>query len=118
RPTPSAGIITSAVTPPGSAPRVTPPVSSVEGERANVTQTLSEADLLASAPPPPRRPAPPPLPGLDRHPPSGRVGLPRVTPPVSSLSGERANATQTLSESDLIPPGAGKPPPVPGPKKT
>jgi hypothetical protein len=41
-----------------------------------------------------------------------------VTPPVSSLSGDRANATQTLSESDLLPPAASKPPPVPGSKKT
>jgi hypothetical protein len=46
------------------------------------------------------------------------MGMPRVTPPVSSLSGERANATQTLSESDLLPPASGKPPPVPGSKKS
>jgi sec-independent protein translocase protein TatB len=118
RPTPSAGILTSAVTPLGGAPRVTPPVSSLSGDRANTTQTLSEADLLVSAPPPPRRPTPPPLPGLDKHPPpANRMRLPRVTPPVSSLSGDRANATQNLSESDLLPPGQGKPPPLPGSKK-
>jgi len=117
RSTPGAGIISpgSAL---GSGPRVTPPISSLDGDRANTTQTLSEADLLSSAPRPPRRPAPPPLPGLDRHPPpANRMGLPRVTPPVSSVSGERANATQTLSETDLLPPGASKPPPLPGPKK-
>ncbi len=118
RPTPSAGILTSAVTPLGGAPRVTPPVSSLAGDRANATQTLSEADLLASAPPPARKPTPPPLPGLDRNPPpANRMGLPRVTPPVSSLAGDRANTTQSLSESDLLPPGASKPPPLPGPKK-
>jgi sec-independent protein translocase protein TatB len=119
RATPSAAILTSAVTPLGGAPRVTPPVSSLEGDRANTTQALSEADLLASAPPaPPRKPTPPPLPGLDRNPPpANRMGLPRVTPPVSSLSGDRANATQSLSESDLLPPGASKPPPLPGSKK-
>jgi len=117
-PTPAAGIFTSAVTPLGNAPRVTPPVSSLSGDRANTTQTLSEADLLASVPPPPKKPTPPPLPGLDRNPPpASRMGLPRVTPPVSSLSGDRANATQNLSEKDLLPPGAGKPPPLPGSKK-
>jgi Tat protein translocase TatB subunit len=118
-PTPNAEILTSAVTPLGGAPRVTPPVSSLDGARANATQALSEADLLASVPQPARRPTPPPLPGLDRQPPpANRMGLPRVTPPVSSLAGDRANATQSLSESDLLPPGAGKPPPLPGPKKT
>jgi sec-independent protein translocase protein TatB len=118
RPTPSAAILTSAVTPLGNAPRVTPPVSSLSGDRANTTQTLSEADLLVSVPPAPRKSTPPPLPGLDRNPPpANRMGLPRVTPPVSSLSGDRANATQSLSESDLLPPGAAKPPPLPGPKK-
>jgi len=117
-PTPNAEILTSAVAPLGGAPRVTPPVSSLDGDRANTTQTLSEADLLASVPQS-KKPTPPPLPGLDRHaPPPNRMGLPRVTPPVSSLSGDRANATQSLSESDLLPPGAGKPPPLPGPKKT
>jgi sec-independent protein translocase protein TatB len=116
---PNPEILTSAVTPLGGPPRVTPPVSSLDGDRANTTQTLSEADLLASVPQSKRRPAPPPLPGLDRQPPpANRMGLPRVTPPVSSLSGDRANATQSLSESDLLPPGAGKPPPLPGPKKT
>jgi sec-independent protein translocase protein TatB len=116
---PSSEILTSAVMPLGGAPRVTPPISSLDNERANTTQTLSEADLLASVPASKRRPTPPPLPGLDRQPPpANRMGLPRVTPPVSSLSGDRANATQSLSESDLLPPGAGKPPPLPGPKKT
>jgi sec-independent protein translocase protein TatB len=90
---------------PGAA-RVPPPVSSVEGDRANVTQKISEADLLAaSTPPPTRRPTPPPLPGVSRKPVPG------------------PNATRVLAESDLLPPGAPpvpgvKPPPVPGPKKT
>ena len=117
RPMVNGEILTSAP-PVSSAPRVTPPVSSLDGDRANTTQALSEADLLASVPSK-KKPTPPPLPGLDRQPPpANRVGLPRVTPPVSSLSGDRANATQSLSESDLLPPGAGKPPPLPGPKKT
>ena len=117
-PAPGAEILTSAP-PVSGAPRVTPPISSLDGDRANTTQTLSEADLLASVPQSKRKPTPPPLPGLDRQPPpANRMGLPRVTPPVSSLSGDRANATQSLSESDLLPPGAGKPPPLPGPKKT
>ena len=117
-PAPNAEILTSAP-PVSGAPRVTPPISSLAGDRANTTQALSEADLLASVPQSKRRPTPPPLPGLDRQPPpANRMGLPRVTPPVSSLSGDRANATQSLSESDLLPPGAGKPPPLPGPKKT
>ena len=118
-PAPNAEILTSAPPPVSGPPRVTPPVSSLEGDRANTTQTLSEADLLASVPQSKRRPTPPPLPGLDwQPPPPNRMGLPRVTPPVSSLSGDRANATQSLSESDLLPPGVGKPPPLPGPKKT
>ncbi len=117
-PAPNAEILTSAP-PVSGAPRVTPPISSLAGDRANTTQALSEADLLASVPQSKRRPTPPPLPGLDRQPPpANRMGLPRVTPPVSSLTGDRANATQSLSESDLLPPGAGKPPPLPGPKKT
>jgi Sec-independent protein translocase protein TatA len=92
---------------PGAA-RVTPPISSVEGERANVTQSLSEKDLLAGTPPPavaPRRPTPPPLPGVSRKPVPG------------------PNATQVLADKDLLPPGAppapgAKPPPVPGAKKS
>jgi sec-independent protein translocase protein TatB len=117
-PTPNADILTSAVRPLGNAPRVTPPVSSLSGDSANTTQTLSEADLLASVQPPVKRPTPPPLPGLDKNPPpANKMGLPRVTPPVSSLSGDRANATQSLSEKDLLPPSASKPPPLPGSKK-
>ena len=108
-------------------PRVTPPVSSLSGDRANITQSLSETDLLPSTQPGQKRPTPPPLPGLDKtpSPPIGHLGPPRVTPPVSSLSGDRANVTQVLSENDLLPPatptlpgGAAKPPPLPGSKKT
>jgi sec-independent protein translocase protein TatB len=125
QPTPS-GILTSAPPLPGAA-RVTPPISSLEGDRANITQSLTEADLLAGMASASRPAAPPPLPGLDRtHPaPVGRSGAPRATPPTSSLTGDRANATQTLSESDLLPPGAPRPtaavkpppPPLPGSKK-
>jgi len=137
--------------PTGGLPRVTPPISSLSGDRANVTQSLSEADLLPSAAPRSRKPTPPPLPGLERRPaqaspvpsgkpagagdhpktasvapapPVGHLGAPRVTPPVSSLSSDRANVTQVLSEKDLLPPApspaGGKPqlpPPLPGSKK-
>jgi len=130
---PAAAIMTSAPAPSSSSsplpgpPRVTPPISSLSGDRANITQSLSEADLLPNTQPRQRRPTPPPLPGLDKtpSPPIGRLGAPRVMPPVSSLSGDRANVTQALSESDLLPPatptspvGANKPPPLPGSKKT
>jgi Sec-independent protein translocase protein TatA len=155
-PTNSGGIMTSAPPPeqpaathaapvvvapplPASPLRVTPSLSSLAGDRANITQSLSEADLLASAAPRSRKPTPPPLPGLERRPPApatakvasatpappvGHLGAPRVTPPVSSLAGDKANVTQVLSESDLLPSpapsGAGKPhlpPPLPGSKK-
>ncbi|HSS39467.1 MAG TPA: twin-arginine translocase TatA/TatE family subunit [Polyangia bacterium] len=103
-------------------PRVVPPTSSLEGDRANVTQALSEADLLASAPQPPRRPTPPPLPGLSR-PPAGKLAPPRPTP-VAPIRTAGPNATQVLSENDLLPPGgtaaagATPPPPAADPKKT
>jgi len=46
----------------------------------------------------------------------GRLGGPgRVTPPISSLDGNRANVTQTLSEEDLMPAKKGAPPPLPPP---
>ena len=104
------------------APRVVPPISSLDGDRANVTQALSEADLLASAPQQPRRPTPPPLPGLSR-PPAGKHAPPRPTP-AAPIRTAGPNATQVLSENDLLPPGGtagagGNPPPaVPDPKKT
>ncbi|MES1206805.1 MAG: twin-arginine translocase TatA/TatE family subunit [Pseudomonadota bacterium] len=89
-----------------SGPRVVPPTSSLAGDRANVTQALSEADLLASAPQAPRRLTPPPLPGLSR-PPAGKPGAPRPTPaaPIRTVG---PNATQVLSESDLLPPDTKK----------
>jgi hypothetical protein len=64
---------------------VTPPVSSLFGDAANKTQSLSEEDLMSAAgsglsgsgpPPPPsaagapvRKATPPPLPGLVKPPP-------------------------------------------------
>jgi sec-independent protein translocase protein TatB len=48
-------------------PRVTPPISSVQADAANKTQTLSEDDLLPPAKPPAlplRKSTPPPLPGV------------------------------------------------------
>ena len=105
-----------------SGPRVVPPISSLDGDRANVTQALSEADLLASAPQPSRRPTPPPLPGLSR-PPAGKMAPPRPTPAAPTRTAG-PNATQVLSENDLLPPGGNAgaggnpPPPIPDPKKT
>ena len=69
----------------------------------------------APTPPPgtvARRPTPAPIP-----PPPTRLGPPRVTPPTSSLDGERANITQSLSEEDLLPPTTKPkgPPPLPPP---
>jgi Sec-independent protein translocase protein TatA len=64
-----AEIMTSAPSPsplPGP-PRVLPPTSSLEGDRANRTQSLSEADLLPSTQPRQRKPTPPPLPGLEKR---------------------------------------------------
>ena len=52
----------------GGPGRVTPPFSSLDGKNANVTQTLSEEDLMPArkgAPPP----LPPPLPGVAPPPP-------------------------------------------------
>ena len=104
-------------------PRVVPPTSSLDSERANVTQALSEADLLASAPQQRRRPTPPPLPGLSK-PPAGKPAPSRPTPAAPIRTAAGPNATQVLSENDLLPPGgaagaAGNPPPsVPDPKKT
>jgi sec-independent protein translocase protein TatB len=54
----------------GGPGRVTPPFSSLDGRNANVTQTISEADLMPvkkGAPPP----LPPPLPGVAPPPPPG-----------------------------------------------
>jgi Sec-independent protein translocase protein TatA len=54
----------------GGPGRVTPPFSSLDGKNANVTQTLSEEDLMPAkkgGPPP----LPPPLPGVAPPPPPG-----------------------------------------------
>jgi sec-independent protein translocase protein TatB len=54
----------------GGPQRVTPPVSSLDSNRANITQVLSEEDLMPTkkAGPPP---LPPPLPGVAPPPPPG-----------------------------------------------
>ena len=56
-----------------------------------------------------RRPTPAPMP-----PSPPRFGG-RVTPPVSSQDGDRANITQVLAEEDLMPPTRTGPPPLPPP---
>jgi sec-independent protein translocase protein TatB len=55
-------------------PRVTPPISSVASDRANVTQVLSEADIMSSAAPPPPPGAPPPAPAHHLPPPLPGIG--------------------------------------------
>jgi Sec-independent protein translocase protein TatA len=60
----------------GGGQRVTPPVSSLDGNAANITQVLAEEDLLPAAGPkkgaPP--PLPPPLPGVPPPPPVAKKG--------------------------------------------
>jgi TatA/E family protein of Tat protein translocase len=76
----------------------------------------------AAVPPTGSGPVPPAAPPVGTFPrtptpfPPGRLGGPaRVTPPISSLSGNRANITQVLSEEDLMPAAATKGPPPPPP---
>ena len=77
-----------------------------------------------SAPWPPPAPPPPATPPVGTFPRSptpaplqpGRLGgPPRVTPPISSLSGNNANITQVIAEKDLVPSGKSAPPPLPPP---
>jgi sec-independent protein translocase protein TatB len=60
----------------GGSQRVTPPVSSMDGNAANITQVLAEEDLLPAVAPkkgaPP--PLPPPLPGVPPPPPLAKKG--------------------------------------------
>ena len=103
-------------TPPGQADsQPTPPPEPIAAE-TSAPWPPPPAPLPAGAPPPPtappvgtfaRSPTPAPLQ-------PGRLGGPqRVTPPVSSLSSNRANITQVLSEEDLLPASKGAPPPPP-----
>ena len=55
----------------GGPGRVTPPFSSLDGKNANVTQTLSEEDLMPARKGGPPPPLPPPLPGVAPPPPPG-----------------------------------------------
>jgi Sec-independent protein translocase protein TatA len=123
---------------PGEAPvsdPVVPPIAPPAGTVARPASASVEPVILTSAPPlEPAAPVAPVAPIVSRvprpHLPPPSVAPPhgpRVTPPVSSLSGDRANATQVLSEADLLPsttpaaqPAPTKPPPLPGstPKKT
>jgi sec-independent protein translocase protein TatB len=78
RATPAAGLPTLPMAPPAGTisapptrigpPRVTPPVSSLNSDKSNTTQSLSEEDLLPPAPPG-HKASPPPLPGIVRPPP-------------------------------------------------
>jgi sec-independent protein translocase protein TatB len=77
---------------------------------------------VASIPPPPPsfRPSAPPSGTVARRPTPAPIPPPprfggRVTPPVSSQDGDRANITQVLAEEDLLPPNRTAPPPLPPP---
>lgn len=103
----------------------TPPIDSQTGLAAP-----NAADATMVSPPPvagemvsPATPAP----VIPEGPPPGTVArreavaLPPphvpaspVPPPVSHAGSERANATQVLSEADLLPPPPASPPPLPG----
>jgi Tat protein translocase TatB subunit len=86
------------VTPPLGVPAIPPPPPSFR-------PSAPPAGTVA------RRPTPPPMP-----PSPPRMGA-RVTPPTSSLDGDRANITQVLAEEDLLPPTPNRsaPPPLPPP---
>jgi TatA/E family protein of Tat protein translocase len=86
--------------------------SNVPASSAEVHASSSDVEAAPPPPPPPRAPAAPP-PGTVSAPPT-RVGPPRVNPPVSSLYGDAANKTQSLSEEDLMAAAASGPPPPPG----
>ena len=102
-------------------------------EPASDAPTVVDSATVAAAGQPPTTdaPWPPPLPPnplagppagtFPRSPtptpfPPGRLGGPQsVTPPISSLSSDRANITQVLTEEDLQPAKKGGPPPLPPP---
>jgi TatA/E family protein of Tat protein translocase len=62
----------------GGPPRVTPPFLASERASANITQTLTEEDLMPARrggpPPPPPSSSPPPLPGVPPAPPGIKKG--------------------------------------------
>ena len=107
--------------------QMTPPPEPIAAETA-APWPPPEAAPLPPIPPPPNAPpvgtfprSPTPVPRSPTPAPlqPGRLGGPqRVTPPISSLSSNRANITQVLSEEDLLPAtrsGASPPPPpLPG----
>jgi sec-independent protein translocase protein TatB len=111
--------------PPAAAPSFGPPTAPATSPLLRSRTTPPGG---AKAPPtiPPGRATPAAgLPTLPTAPPAGtisapptRIGPPRVTPPVSSLTSEKSNTTQSLSEEDLLPPTPpahkASPPPLPG----
>ena len=97
-------------------PVVTPPLGV-----ATTTPPLGVATPAIPPPPPSFRPTAPPSGTVARRPtPAPLPPQPprfggRVTPPVSSQDGDRANITQVLAEEDLMPPNRSAPPPLPPP---
>jgi len=115
--------------PPVPPPPVTPAVVPPPVLPPPVTAGSETADpwpppIAAAPPPPPPVPVPPVAPPVGTFPRAatpaplspGRLGgAPRVTPPISFASSDRANITQVLSEEDLQPAKKGGPPPLPPP---
>jgi sec-independent protein translocase protein TatB len=109
--------------PPPAAPLFTPPaapaapLAGATAARLRLTPSGGISSLARKTPttPPAGGPTVPTAPpsGTVSAPPT-RFGPPRVTPPVSSLSSDKSNTTQSLSEEDLLPPAA--PPALPGRK--
>jgi len=102
----------------GPAPDAPPPPIP---PRPPVTPPLGVAAPAIPPPPPSFRPSAPPSGTVARRPtPAPLPPQPprfggRVTPPVSSQDGDRANITQVLAEEDLMPPNRTAPPPLPPP---
>ena len=112
-------------TPPPPAPSFQPtPLAALRARTpSGAHKPLSDLSGVHAPPPPPAARVTPsaPHPAVPAAPPTGtvaapptRLGPPRVTPPVSSLSSDKSNTTQSLSEEDLLPPAGASPPAAPG----
>jgi hypothetical protein len=86
---------------PALTPRPTPPAGTVA--RASTLRRTPPPPAPVPGASPPMPPAPPAPPRIAQH----------VVPPISAGASERANATQLLSEEDLMPSNPSKPPPTP-----
>jgi Sec-independent protein translocase protein TatA len=119
----AARVMTSAPSP--GLPRVTRPVSSLGSERSNLRQRLTAAPKGSDATAATDLSKDPAKTTAAPSPPFSHIAPPRVRPPISSLSGDRANVRQALPGHDLsptsappLPPDAARVTPLPGSKKT